>query len=225
MKNILKDLKICSLFSHFSEYEIEKTLANISYVVNEFHENQIIAFEADPINSLGIVLNGNIGIQKAFPSGRTVNINTISSGGIFGEVIIFSKQNKYPSTIISNSSSTVLFIPSHEILNLCSTDKMFLNKFMALLSNRILMLNKKIKNLSYGTLREKLASFLLEEYSKQENLKITVKLSRQELADQFGVARPSLSRELIKMREENLITFTRNTVAILSLSSLEECLF
>lgn len=225
MNSLISNLKLCPLFSQFKKEEISDILLNTNHKISSFHENQIIAFEGDPAESIGIILDGGIDVQKTFPSGKTVTISSISIGGIFGEVIIFSNHKKYPSTIIATKKSTIIFISQYEILNLCTNNKNFLNKFMGLLSTKILMLNNKVKNLSYGTIREKLSSFLIDEYKKQKNLVINIKFSRQELADQFAITRPSLSRELIKMRDENLIKFTKKIITIVDLESLEECLF
>ncbi|MCY6355539.1 Crp/Fnr family transcriptional regulator [Clostridium sp. ZS2-4] len=225
MNSIVNDLKFCMLFSNFSEDALCKILTDISYKTSSFNKDQTIALEGDPLSNIAIVLEGNVEVQKNYPSGKTVTINKIKQGGIFGEVIIFSNMKNYPSTIISTDNSKILFIAKTDIVNLCSSNTIFLNKFMGLLSNKILMLNKKLKNLSYGTIREKIASFLLDEYKKQKNLTINIKFSRQELADQFGTTRPSLSRELINMRDDNLIEFTRTTMTIVDLDKLEECLF
>lgn len=225
MNSIVKDLKFCMLFNDFSEDELYKMLTNINYKIVLFDKDETIALEEAPLSSIAIVLEGNVEVQKNYPSGKTVTINKIKQGGIFGEVIIFSNMKSYPSTIISTDKSKILFIEKTDIINLCSSNTIFLNKFMGLLSNKILMLNKKLKNLSYGTIREKIASFLLDEYKKQKNLTINIKFSRQELADQFGTTRPSLSRELINMRDDNLIEFTRNTITIINLDNLENCLF
>lgn len=224
MNSIVKNLKLCMLFNDFSEDDIYKMLTDINYKIASFTKDQTIALEGDPLSSVAIVIEGNVEVQKNYPSGKTVTINKIKQGGIFGEVIIFSNMKNYPSTIISTDKSKILFIEKTDIINLCSSNTIFLNKFMGLLSNKILMLNKKLKNLSYGTIREKIASFLLDEYKNQKNLTINIKFSRQELADKFGTTRPSLSRELINMRDENLIKFTRNTITILDLDNLENCL-
>ncbi|MCS4515791.1 cyclic nucleotide-binding domain-containing protein [Clostridium botulinum] len=92
-----------------------------------------------------MILDGSIEIQKLFSSGKTVTITTLSTGDIFGEVIVFSSMNKYPSTILSNSNSSVMFISKEDIIKLCSLDSLILNNLMGLLSNKILMLNKKLK--------------------------------------------------------------------------------
>ncbi len=224
MNSIVKNLKLCMLFNDFSEDDLYKMLTDINYKIGSFTKDQTIALEGDPLSRVAIVIEGNVEVQKNYPSGKTVTINKIKQGGIFGEVIIFSNMKNYPSTIISTDKSKILFIEKTDIINLCSSNIIFLNKFMGLLSNKILMLNKKLKNLSYGTIREKIASFLLDEYKNQKNLTINIKFSRQELADQLGTTRPSLSRELINMRDENLIEFTRNTITILDLDNLENCL-
>ncbi|MEA4827833.1 MAG: Crp/Fnr family transcriptional regulator, partial [Clostridium sp.] len=128
-------------------------------------------------------------------------------------------------TILSSSESKILFIHEADIIKLCSLNISFLNNFMRVLSNRILTLSKILRNLSYQTIRQKIASFLLDEYKKQKNLVIQISASRQEMADQFGTTRPSLSRELIKMKDDGLISSDKKTIAILDLEALEETLF
>jgi CRP-like cAMP-binding protein len=225
MSDFDKRLGECKLFKNFTEKEIINLLKNIKYKITSFSKNETIALEGYPLKNIGIILEGNIEVQKNFPSGKTVTISQMSAGNIFGEVAIFSKMNKYPSTIISINNSKVFFISKSDVINLCSTNKVFLNSFMELLSNKILMLNKKLKNLSYQTIREKIASYLIDEYKNQSNLKLKLQYSRKEMAEQFGTTRPSLSRELINMKNEGLIDYDKKIIIIKDLDKLEECLF
>ena len=96
---------------------------------------------------------------------------------------------------------------------------------MELLSNKILVLNKKIKNLSFDTIREKICSYILDEYKKQKSKNIILPFTRKEMAENLGVQRPSLSREFIKMKEEGLIDFNKNNVTILDMEALEDYLY
>ena len=170
-------------------------------------------------------MNGGIEVQKTYPSGKVVTINRLSDGHIFGEVIIFSNKKTYPSTIVSSGDSEILFISQGDIIKLCSSNVTFLNNFMRVLSNRILNLSKILKELSYQTIRQKIASFLLDEYKNQKSLVIKINISRQEMAEQFGTTRPSLSRELINMKDDELIDFDKKTITIIDLEALEETLF
>lgn len=225
MNYIINNLKDCTLFKNFTEEEAEKILLSINYKVASFKKGGIIAFEDDPISSIGIILEGSIEVQKNYPSGKVVTINRMQKGNIFGEAIIFSTRKTYPSTIASSTDSKVLYINQDDIIKLCSSNKTFLHNFMKVLSNRILNLSNILRTLSYQTIRQKLASFLLDEYKKQKSLVIKVSSSRQEMADQFGTTRPSLSRELINMKEDELIDYDKKTITILDIDALEETLF
>jgi CRP-like cAMP-binding protein len=45
------------------------------------------------------------------------------------------------------------------------------------------------------------------------------------MSEQFGTTRPSLSRELINMKDDELIAFDKKTITIIDLEALEETLF
>ena len=62
----------------------------------------------------------------------------------------------------------------------------------------------------------------MEEYKKQGSNVIKVPLSRKEMAEHMGIQRPSLSRELIKMREEGIIEFDKKTITIKDMGRLSK---
>lgn len=223
-KDKIDALKNSIIFRNIEEKDIIKILDSINYTVKPFHKEENIAIEEDPCYSLGIIISGDVEIQKIFASGKSITIDRLKQGSIFGEVIIFSNIKKYPATIKVVQEALIMFISKEEILRLCSLNSKFLNNFMSLLSNKILMLNKKIKDLSYNSIRQKISSYLLEEYSRTESLNLKLNISRKEMAELLGVPRPSLSREMIKMKEEGLIDFNRNIVEILEEEALEDIL-
>lgn len=225
MKNIGERLAFCTLFKDFTTEETSKILSATNYKIAKYKRGEVIALEDDPISSIGIILEGGIEVQKTYPSGKVVTINRLGNGQIFGEVIIFSNKKTYPSTIVSSLDSEILFIFQEDIIRLCSSNVTFLNNFMRVLSNRILNLSKILKDLSYQTIRQKIASFLLDEYKKQKSSVVKINFSRQEMAEQFATTRPSLSRELINMKNDELIDFDKKTITILDLEALEETLF
>jgi len=225
MKKYTDSLKKCILFQNVEEIKLQAIFKEINAKTETYLKNQTIALEGDPCTSIGIVLEGNIEIQKLFLSGKILTINKMSQGDIFGEVIVFSKLKVYPSSIVASSKSTVLFISRNDISRMCSVNTDVLINFMGLLSGKILMLNNKIKNLSFDTLREKICSYFMDEYQKQKSKEIILPLSRKEMAEYLGVQRPSLSREFINMKDEGLIDFERNNVTLLDIPAIEDYLF
>jgi len=218
-------LDICPLFKGYCNCEIQKIINGVNYKINYYSKGQIIANEGDICNSIGIVLKGSTEVQKIFASGKTITVSRLNIGEIFGEVVIFSKVNFYPSTIVSSDTSQIMFISKDDIIKMCISDKIILKNFMEILSNKILTLDKKLENISYQTLRQKIGSMILDEYKKQKNLKIKTPYSRKEMAEQLGVPRPSLSRELLNMKSEGLIDFDRNYITILDMDRFEDIFF
>jgi CRP-like cAMP-binding protein len=86
------------------------------------------------------------------------------------------------------------------------------------------MLNNRITNLSQDTIRKKISNFLLFEYQKQNSTYLTIPLTRKKMAELLNVPRPSLSRELINMKDEGIICFDKNIIKILRMDLLEDCL-
>lgn len=225
MKKYMDVLNRCILFKEIDNKEIENLISKVSFTISSFNNGQIIALEESPCTSIGIILKGNVEIQKIYPSGKVMTLNTFGEGNIFGEAIVFSNKNTYPSTIFSIGNTEIMFITRNDIIWMCKNSDKFLSNFAKLLSNRILMLSDKIRNLSYETIRQKVANFLLEEYKKQQNIFLNFPYTRKKMAEILNIPRPSLSRELITMREEGIIDFDKNIIKILDMDLLEECLF
>ncbi|MDU4939526.1 MAG: helix-turn-helix domain-containing protein, partial [Clostridium sp.] len=89
----------------------------------------------------------------------------------------------------------------------------------------VFMLNNKVKSLAFKSVREKVINFILELQKSQQNDLVKLKSSKEDIASYLGIPRPSLSRELIKLREDKLIEFDRSSINILNLEALEEELF
>ena len=214
-----------SLFKGIEEDKLEQLLATVSYQLKSYKKGELIAVEGDNCEHLGIIISGNIQIQKSHSSGKIVVLDLLAKGDLFGEVIIFSQEHRFPATILSVTASCIFLISKAEIKQLCIKNELFLENFLQALTNKILMLNRKVKTLSYKTIREKIANLLMEEYLQQKTPLLTLPYKRHEMADLLGIPRPSLSRELSVMKEEGLIDYYRNTVKLLKPDQLKDLIF
>lgn len=225
MKEIVDKLHGNEFFHNLSNDEIESLISNIGYSVKKYKKGEVIANEEDDCNSLGFVLDGTIEIQRIYLSGKQITLKRLSNGDVFGEALIFSKKSKYPSTVISFSDSNILYISKADILKLCTSNEEVLGNFMSALSNKIFILNSKIKSIAFKSIKHKVINYILEQVKIQKSETITLKESKEEIASSLGIPRPSLSRELMNLRELNYIEFNRNTIKVLNLEDLEEELF
>lgn len=203
------------LFNTFSPDEISYLFKDEYYKVQNYEKNSVIYLQNQICNTIDILLDGEVAIQKIDENGDILTIATFDSGDIMGGSLAFSKNNQYPMTVIATSKSTLLHIKKELILDLCQNNRKFLTKFLESLSDKALILTNKIRFISMKSIRDKIIEFLTYEYHIQGSTTIKLNISKKELAERFGVQRPSLFRELRKMKEENLIDYDHKYITIL----------
>lgn len=211
------------MFKNKSKDEILEFFKTSSYKIAKFNKNEIIAIEGSPCESIGLVLSGNIDVKRMLGN-NTILLSSFTCGNFFGEIIAFSDANTYPATVISSTPSEVLFIYKDDFIKFCTYHPDFLTMFLNELTNKIIKLNKSITNLSLSSIRHKICNYLLNECHKQNSLFININMTKQKLSEVLGIPRPSLSRELIKMKEDNLIDYSKDFIKILDKDKIESIL-
>ena len=74
---------------------------------------------------------------------------------------------------------------------------------------------QKLGHMSKRTTKEKLLSYLSEQAKKHKSAAFDVPFNRQQLADFLSVDRSAMSNELCKLRDEGLLSFSRNHFVLL----------
>lgn len=219
---IIEQLEKNDFFSCLNSEQISSIISKVKYTVKTYEKDALIAMEDEECNSLGLILDGQVEVQRIYSSGKHIVLKRMTAGEVFGEAIIFSKINKYPATIISMSKSNVAFIKKEDIIQLCILEESILKNFITLLSDKIFILNNKIKNISFKTVKQKVINYILEQMHEQKSSTIVLKANKEQISSLIGIPRPSLSRELMKLRDEEIIDFDKNTITICNIDALEE---
>ncbi|MDU4883141.1 Crp/Fnr family transcriptional regulator [uncultured Clostridium sp.] len=225
MEEMVKIIKKNQLFIGLSDESIKNVLKEIQYYIKTYSKGEIIANEDDECRSLSLVLDGTVEIQRLYSNGKYIVLSRIFEGDVFGEALVFSKAKTYPATVIALSECKVLFINKSDVLKICSNEEKILENFVSLLSDKVFILNSKIKSISFKSIRQKVINYILNEVKGQKSNSIILKNTKEEIASLLGIPRPSLSRELINLRDMNYIEFNRKKITILDIESLEEELF
>ncbi|MFM9331194.1 Crp/Fnr family transcriptional regulator [Paenibacillus mesotrionivorans] len=221
MNALAEALKKNMLFRNKTEQEITGILAKINPTLRNYSRNEHIVREAEPAERMGIVITGIVEVQKMYSTGKVMTVSRFSTGSTVGEAVIFSKTNTYPATVIAAESASVLMFTKKELLALFALDTEIMALFMQNMSERLILLNQRIEILSLGTLRQRIAHFLIKEMKQQKTERIRIPFNKRVWAEHLNSARPSLSRELCYMRDQGWITFDDSTVDILQVGELE----
>lgn len=224
MKNIYS-LKNCKLFKNIEDLDLINIFSKIRYRIKEFGQNEIILSEHDEANYMGIIIEGAAEIQKGLPSGKNILIKILGEYQTFGEATLFSNIKSFPVIVISKSKSKVIMIEKQEMVKLFSINEKVIKNFLEIISNRIIMLKSRLELISENSIRKKISSYLLNESNNNGTKIIYLPFSKTKLASFLNIPRPSLSRELKKMKEDGLLDYDRRKIMIKEVDKLELILF
>jgi len=213
------------LFYGIKSDEVMSMLQCLTPKIQSYNKNECIVNSGETLDRFGIVLEGEAIIVKENADGNRVIISVVKKGDLFGEMLVFSSHKVWPVTVRVQASCKVLFLTNSDLIarcgKNCSWHISMLQNFMKVISDKSLMLNKKVEYLSIKSVRGKICTYLLEHYQNAKNNTIILPLKRNELADFLNVSRPSMSREMCQMRDEGIIDFHLSTFRIKDIEALK----
>ena len=202
--NILKGLKACMLFQGLKEEEITDLMHKVRYRVVSLKKGEII-FEAGTVcQHANIVIEGEVSAKVVGPTGKIVRMSMHHAGNLLAPAFLYAADNRYPVTVEAVSDATVMRLSPGDMELLLQVDPRLTLNFCRILANNVAFLTKKVGVLSM-TVRDKLIFYFKEEEKRQRTPRIYLSLSRQELADHFGIQKFSLQRCLKELQEEGII--------------------
>lgn len=224
-QNWVEVLTKCALFQGIETDELGVMIQCLKPKMSSYKRNEIIATAGDKFNGIGFILSGEAVVAKENAAGNRVVLTMLKPGDMFGEMAAFSGNNVWPATVSVQSSCKVLFLPPDKILGeckkLCPCHRRLVINMLRILSNKALTLNRKVEYLAVKSMRGKIANFLLEQFNKTCKTTFMMPMNRNELADFLNVSRPSLSREMGRLRDEGIIEFHRSSVHIKNIEALQ----
>jgi CRP/FNR family transcriptional regulator, dissimilatory nitrate respiration regulator len=202
------------LFLSLSEEDIRNLLTAVPYRIRKFKADTIIAHTGDEVNSLMIVIEGKVKGEMVDYTGRIIKIEDIPAPGTIASAFVFGSRNKFPVNVHAISDTKMLIIAKYDFLKLLMGNDRILLNFLNMISDRSQFLSDKIIFLNFKTIKGKLAQLILQK-AGNERVNITLDMTQTDLADYFGVARPSIARALGEMEEEGLIEAKGKTIRII----------
>ena len=221
---MIEVLKNTCFFKGISEKEISDILKSELYLIREYKKNDVIANQGEKCNSLSVILEGKAVIQTIYENGKVLTLANFNVSDVFAEALLFSKDKEYPATVMALEKCKVLSFPRNSVLGIMQKNTKFAENMLELLSQKIVILNRKINLIELDSIRRKICKILLDNYKKNNSYVYKI-ASKKELAEELGIPRPSLSRELIKMKDMGLIDFNLKEIKIVDLEALEDEFF
>ena len=188
---------------------------NIPYRLVKCSKDEIIFNEGERMNYVGIIESGEITIKSSTMDGYEFEILSIGEGNIFGDMLAFSNSNILPGYIKAMVESNIILIKRDDFKVLLESNKAFLSNYLKYIAKINIDKTYRIKLLGQPSIREKIFFYLKEEIRKTGSNKVILNMTKEELASLMSLNRPSLSRELMRMKKEGLIDYNKNSITFL----------
>lgn len=216
------DLSACPICSGLKIDE-EEFLDDISYTTKTYRKNELFIRQGDVCDALYMLTQGSVKTEMITENGSLLGIEIIKAPRPLAPAFLFSDNNHFPVDVTSLEEVEIMRIPKDEIIRLMVTNPDFMQKYLTHNANRTQFLTNRLQLLSIKTIKGKLAHFLLESANGSDK-PFKINRNQTELADFFGVARPSLARSLSEMVQDELISIKKKEYMILNYKGLRELL-
>ena len=207
------------LFAGIGQENMEGMLGCIGYHVRTFQKGEVIAFEEETINHVGVVLDGAVDMVKEDVWGNRTMLLRSYREDIFGETFACGEDSLSVVTFVAAQDCKVLFLSFCRVMHTCTHACVFhqtlIENMVRIIARKNRELMRKIEVVSKKTLREKILAYLSIQAQNQGTRRFEVPLGRVEWAEYLCADRSALTRELARMKEEGLIDYHRNTFKIL----------
>lgn len=211
------------VFKGIPPQELKKLLEQVRTRLKKYDKGQTAAYRGDQCESLIIIVEGSIRGEMLDYSGKLMQVETIMAPRPIAAAFIFGKKNHFPVDAVANEKVVLLSIPKESLVRLMQLNTMVLTNYLDLVSNKTHFLTERLWFMSFKTIREKLAHYILG-LAGSDGDSATLSKNMQELSEFFGVSRPSLSRVVGQMTAEGIIRVSRREVVISDREKLEEIL-
>lgn len=210
------------MFRGLNPDEIKGILDRAGHSVKSFSKGQTIAQREDEVRNLCVVVEGSVKGEMVDFSGKILKIEEMYAPMPIAHAFLFGERNRFPVDVIALEDCKILFIPKPDFMRMMQQNVTILSNYLNAISNRAQFLSNKLWFLSFKTIKEKIAHYLLNISRSEVRTTIVLPKSHQELAEFFGVTRPSLARVFADLEADGIITVNRREITITDKAKLME---
>ncbi len=199
--------------------EYKKSNCFTEYSIRYFKKGEYISHKGNTVKNLMILFKGSVSVELVLDNGQSLITLHREAQYPIGAVGLFSFANNYRVDIIAKEDCSVYVISKscvEEHLHRCVT---FMRNFIAFNATKIDMIATHLAILSQKGIKAKLAFYI---FTVVDGDDFSFGMKINELALYLRVERPSLSRALRQLVEENIILYKNGKGSIVNKRALQE---
>jgi len=197
-----------SIFAGLTSRELDGVLSLA--VRKKLRARQVVLRKGDPAMQIYVIVAGRLKAITTGSDGRQAALSIMGPGEVFGEVAVLDRQPR-SATISALEPCELLIIQRNDFFRYLEKSPQVAIKLLEVLAGRLRRLSVRVEDSTFLELPGRLAKQLLrlaDRYGKRStsgSVRISLKLSQQELGDLVGVTRESVNKQLRTWVAEGLV--------------------
>ena len=144
-----------AVFKNVSPSEIEQILSETHHQIKKYAEETIIAYSGSKCENFYVLIEGSVSGEVGNLKDKRIKIEDIQAPDSFAEAFLFASESNLLVNIVTNTPAKVLVIYKEDLLKLFQRNSQILENYLEIISNRFVLVTKKIKFLSLKTIKGK----------------------------------------------------------------------
>ncbi len=186
----------------------------------------IIVQQGDEGSSMMAVLRGRVRVSVVSSEGKEITLNMIGAGEVFGEIALLD--GKPRSADVTAAEDTLLLVVErrHFLPFLRKNEDLFL-RLLVVLCERLRRTSLALEELALFELPARLARLLLklaDDYGRptEGGVRIDLKLSQRDLANQVASSRETVNKQLRIWREDGVVGTDSGYIVVRRIDELKK---
>lgn len=203
-------LRSIPLFSGLDEEELGK-IGRLATIKN-YPARSVVVAQGDPATALFAIVRGRLKVVAAGPDGRDAVLGIMGEREVFGEVALIDGGAR-SATCTAVEACDLLEIDRTSFLKLLDVSPSISLKLLHVLAQRLRRLSQRSEDAAFLDVPSRLARSLLDlatrfgerTQTRTPSIRITLKLSQQELGDLVGATRESVNKHLSEWTRQGIL--------------------
>jgi len=211
------------LFNELSKGELDEIVEFTK--IKTAKPREVIVRKYDPGKEMFIIVSGKVSLSTVTEDGKELTFAILGDGEMFGEISLFDNMER-TATVTAVETSELLILEQQHFIPFVKENGNIAIKLLNAMAQRLRYTDQLFEDTMFKQLPGRLAKKILslaDNFGQDtgEGVRISVKLSQNDIGKMSGASRESVNKQMRVWEEEGLVQFDKGYITIRRKEELE----